>query len=180
MVKWVILLRGVNVGGNTVIKMAELREQLEAAGFTAVKTLLQSGNIVVGSELEDRASVADAVARVLSLHFGMSSKVIVLSSEEWSAIETENPFPQESESKGKWVQVYFGSDSSQRKLAAEFASRYAGPEKIVPTDNAIFVFFPIGIGVSALFKEKQWAPICVGLTARNWNTFRKISVELGR
>ena len=49
LIKWVILLRGINVSGHKIIKMEMLRNFLENEGFKEVKTYIQSGNIVLKS-----------------------------------------------------------------------------------------------------------------------------------
>jgi uncharacterized protein (DUF1697 family) len=50
MARYLALLRGVNVGGKGMIKMADLKTALEAAGFDTVKTYIQSGNILFSSD----------------------------------------------------------------------------------------------------------------------------------
>lgn len=161
-----------------LLKMADLRQKLEDSGFSSVKTLLQSGNVVVASHHKNSDEVATQVSDLLKSHFGMSPRVIVLSGKQWTESEQENPFPKESEAVGKWVQIYFGSDELQRTSVNEFAKTYSGPEVIEATQNAIYVYFPVGIGESALFRDKQWGKLTAQLTARNWNTVQKISAEL--
>ena len=51
--RYVALLRGINVGGNSLIKMTELQEAAEKAGFTGVKTVIQSGNVIFETALKD-------------------------------------------------------------------------------------------------------------------------------
>ena len=69
MPSYVVFLRAVNVGGRFV-KMAALREALEAAGFTDVETHIQSGNVFVRSGRRSTASVAVEMARVLGAFTG--------------------------------------------------------------------------------------------------------------
>ncbi|GAI36301.1 unnamed protein product, partial [marine sediment metagenome] len=50
MTKYVVLFRGINVGGNKIVKMETLRTVLAVAGFGDVKTYVQSGNVILSSD----------------------------------------------------------------------------------------------------------------------------------
>src|SRR4029077_16764688 len=77
------LLRGINVGGNKKVAMADLRGFLADLGFGEPRTLLQSGNVVfrsdslTGAELERRLD-SEAEARL-----GLKTGVFVRTPEEW-------------------------------------------------------------------------------------------------
>ena len=55
--RWAVLLKGVNVGGNRKIPMADLRDFLAGLGLTDVKTLLASGNAVFDTDEKDAAKL---------------------------------------------------------------------------------------------------------------------------
>jgi len=55
---FIVLLRGINVGGNKRIKMADLKVLFESIGFSSVQTLLQSGNVILESEISDSTALA--------------------------------------------------------------------------------------------------------------------------
>jgi uncharacterized protein (DUF1697 family) len=67
----VLLLRGINVGGNNKIGMAALRSALEAAGYTGVKSYLQSGNVVVTAASSSPATVGRDVEKLIEAEFGL-------------------------------------------------------------------------------------------------------------
>ena len=76
MPSYVAFLRAVNVGGRFV-KMAELRTELEGAGFTDVETHIQSGNVLVRSGRRSTGAVATEMARVLGEWAGFDVPCLV-------------------------------------------------------------------------------------------------------
>jgi uncharacterized protein (DUF1697 family) len=73
MATYVALLRGINVGGNNIIKMTALKACFEAQGFTDVATYIQSGNVVFGAAAREAVvaqAVEDHVAADLRAHHG--------------------------------------------------------------------------------------------------------------
>lgn len=76
---YVALLRGINVGGNNVIKMEKLREVFEGMGFSSVKTYIQSGNVLFASNDEDQNTLEKKIEKTLSSIFSYEAKVLVRS-----------------------------------------------------------------------------------------------------
>ena len=74
----VALIRGINVGGKNPVPMAGLRAALEAVGFTAVRTYIQSGNVLLASKTGDEAKVAARVEAVLESEFGVTTVVVAI------------------------------------------------------------------------------------------------------
>ena len=101
----VILLRGINVGGHKRMKMAELRELLQEAGFTDVRTLLQSGNVVAGSELGEQAATA-AVEEAIRDRLGFDVEVVVRTGAELEAIVAADPFGDEATDPKRYVVLF--------------------------------------------------------------------------
>ncbi|MDI6629364.1 MAG: DUF1697 domain-containing protein [Rhodococcus sp. (in: high G+C Gram-positive bacteria)] len=108
MSEWVVLLRGINVGGIN-IKMADLRAALTSAGFTDVRTVLATGNVQLGSSLSV-AAVKAQVESALTQAFGYQAWVVVLDVPTLRAIVESYPFDAERE--GWHPYVVFGSDDS--------------------------------------------------------------------
>jgi uncharacterized protein (DUF1697 family) len=72
--RYVALLRGINVGGRNPVPMADLRAAFEDAGHTAVRTYIQSGNVLfeAGGRIDE-----DAVEAVLERRFGVPLVVVL-------------------------------------------------------------------------------------------------------
>ena len=74
--RFVALLRGVNVGGNNLVKMADLKRAFEAAGFADVATVLASGNVLFSAP---KGSHEARIEKALSKAFGYEARVVVRS-----------------------------------------------------------------------------------------------------
>ena len=80
---YVLLLRGINVGGNQIIRMADLKEVLSRTGLMEdVETYIQSGNILFTTTQSDRKLLADGIAQSLKENFGYQSGVFLFTSQE--------------------------------------------------------------------------------------------------
>ena len=93
MASWLVLLRGINVGGKNKVPMAELRAALEDAGFDHVRTYIASGNVVLDSTLS-AAKIAEKIEAVLPKAFKLDTELIrvaVLSAAELEAIVHDRP-----------------------------------------------------------------------------------------
>lgn len=79
---YICFLRGINVGGNNIIKMEALRKEFEAMGFHSVKTYIQSGNVIFQSEKKDKEKLEVIIEKALSKKFNYAARVVVRSAEE--------------------------------------------------------------------------------------------------
>ena len=68
---FIALLRGINVSGQKLIKMAELRTSLEKAGFAGAKTYIQSGNLILKSVKSDPKVIEEQVKALILKDFGL-------------------------------------------------------------------------------------------------------------
>jgi len=80
-IRYLGLLRGINVGGSNIIKMADLRSCFEEMGFKGVLTYIQSGNVLFESEDRDKLKLQDKIEKVLSDRFNYSSSVVVVTNQ---------------------------------------------------------------------------------------------------
>lgn len=90
MARYVALLRGINVGGRNKVPMADLRGCLEEAGFDAVSTYIQSGNVLFESAAP-AAGLEERVEAVLEARFGYPIVVVVRSHRQLRAVVTDAP-----------------------------------------------------------------------------------------
>jgi uncharacterized protein (DUF1697 family) len=85
-------LRGINVGGNTIIKMEDLAKAFKAMGFSGIKTILASGNVVFQSSEKDKTVITKTIAARLAKIAGREISIIVRSMEELQELEADDPF----------------------------------------------------------------------------------------
>ena len=89
----VALLRGINVGGNNKVPMADLRELMTSLGYTDVATYIQSGNVVFTSQDTDSGKLADVLDEKIAERFGVPGHVVVVSRDELARVIADNPYP---------------------------------------------------------------------------------------
>jgi uncharacterized protein (DUF1697 family) len=77
--RYVALLRGINVGGNNIIKMTDLAACLETAGCRHARTCIASGNVIFDSPQRNIAALIARVETAIAATFGVSSRVVVVS-----------------------------------------------------------------------------------------------------
>ena len=90
-VPYLALLRGINVGGKHIVKMAELRETVEAMGFDDVATYIASGNLLFSAPRQKRDELAARLETELSTRFGLELKVVLLTDAQLARVVAEAP-----------------------------------------------------------------------------------------
>src|SRR3954454_2877015 len=91
MPRYVALLRGINVGGNKKVAMADLRALLSGLGYTNVRTHLQSGNAVLTSPSRDPQQLAGKIENRIQNRLGMTVRCLVRNRAEFRAVTDGNP-----------------------------------------------------------------------------------------
>lgn len=89
--KYVAFLRGINVGGKTIIKMEELRKVFSSLGFANVKSYIQSGNIVFETDETDETKLTEKIATAVEWNF-FKTPVMIRTIEEIQDAVANNPF----------------------------------------------------------------------------------------
>src|SRR5437899_12272360 len=89
----IALLRAINVGGRAMVAMSDLRALAEDLGFTGVRTLLQSGNLVLRSDMPS-ARGERALEQEAKKRLGLETDIMVRTAAQWRAILARNPFPE--------------------------------------------------------------------------------------
>jgi uncharacterized protein (DUF1697 family) len=90
-VKYVALLRGINVGGRNLVSMADLRTRLEQLQFKNVSTYIQSGNVLFESRYKNPLQLSRVIEGTLEEQFGTSSLVVIVSEQQLEQVVTQAP-----------------------------------------------------------------------------------------
>ncbi len=174
---WVVLLRGINVGGHNKVPMAELRKYLTERGFRDVQTYIQSGNVTLRAEDKDASRIRAAVVSLVEEQFGCSPEVMVMSDRTLANAADANPF-EVSEDLGKTVHFYFLDSPAKEANMAGLQELCASTERFKLTENVFYLHAPDGIGRSKLAAGAERL-LGVPVTARNLNTVRAIRLMAG-
>jgi uncharacterized protein (DUF1697 family) len=89
--KYVALLRGINVGGNNIIKMTDLKSVVQKCGFTNVTTYIQSGNILFEADTQNRKEIIETLESCLEKNFSYNARVVLKNYEQLKKVVDEAP-----------------------------------------------------------------------------------------
>lgn len=168
----IALLRGVNLGARNRVPMAELRAHLTGLGYGDVRTLLQSGNVVLDADTSPDRLSAD-LERELAERFGMRSPIVVRTRAQLAKVVALDPL-RDVVSEDKLYQVSFLSAKPAKAAIEKLAATDFEPERFVHSGREIYAWHPGGIHSSPLAKRLSDNALGVVATARNWRTTVKL------
>jgi uncharacterized protein (DUF1697 family) len=165
----IVLLRGINVGAHRRVPMADLRAALAGAGFGDVKTLGQSGNVVLGGPRATAARLEQLLADALGSRIG----VVVRTRDELADVIARDPFAGVADNP-RFYQVTFLSAAPQAAARRAVEAADVAPERVVFDGREIYAWHPAGMQRSPLARMLGDARLGGTATARNWNTVTKL------
>jgi len=122
----VALIRAVNVGGHSTVKMSDVRKRFEALGLNDVASYIQSGNVIFSSGEEDSRLLGRKIETGMSALTGRKISVFVLSPEELKKAAAGNPFDPERRDKEQRCHLMFLSAAppqTRRKMLMAMQGR---------------------------------------------------------
>ncbi len=174
MIRCVSLFRGINVGGNQIVRMDALKGLHTSLGMKDVQTYIQSGNVVFSSEDGDVAQIQKDIADGFAHTFGFGVKVMVRTASELNAIIESNPFQNQPMRESKWIIAMFLESYPVSTALEDIQKTYTGPEEIHVIGKEAFIYYPEGMGRSKLTNTLLEKRLQTAGTARNWNTVLKL------
>jgi uncharacterized protein (DUF1697 family) len=168
------MLRAVNVGGHSKIKMEALRALYSSLKFDNPQTYVQSGNIIFKTNQRNLEAVAKRIQKAIEGRFGCCPEVILRTTEEFRAIISRNPFAKRSNIEpGKLLVTFLATDPGDA-ARENLRNQKFQPEELHACGRELYIYFPHGAGKSNL----PWARIDKILqtrgTGRNWNSVTKM------
>jgi len=172
---YVILLRGINVGGKNPIPMAGLRKCLEEQGFSNVSTYIASGNVVLQSD-KSASDVKTQIEKVLPEYFKLNDgfiKVLVLTHKQLQAIIDNRPkgFGEQPEKYHSDAIFLMGIDSTQALTAFHPREEV---DQIWPSNEVIYSQRLSSQRTKSRLNKIMETPLYKSMTIRNWNTTTKL------
>lgn len=167
---YLLLFRGINVGGKNILPMAALKEYLAENDFHNIKTYIQTGNVILQSS---KVPNAQFISNLIDSNFGFKPKVLVLNDYNFNEAIHNNPF---KPAEGKMLHFYF-CDQNISVDNSILDSLKSNGEKYFIKGNVFYLFAPNGIGRSKL-ADKIESIINEPTTARNFNTVNKLESML--
>jgi uncharacterized protein (DUF1697 family) len=167
--RYVVLLRGVNVGGHNKVPMTRLRELAVELGYTDVATYVQSGNLIVTAETTQAVEVETAVAEALRRDLAVDVAVMVRSRAELAAVIEANPLGDVADDPARLLVNFLAAQPAAEKLEVLDRNEFA-PERFEIGDRCIYQWFPAGVGRSKMAAAPWDRRLGVPGTGRNWRT----------
>jgi uncharacterized protein (DUF1697 family) len=170
--RYIALLRGVNVGRAKRIAMADLRQLVGELGFSDVKSVLASGNVVFSAPLLAPAEAASAIEEALVLRLGVAARVIVLTADELAGIIDDNPLVPRATDHSRLLAFIF-ADPGLKHAVEPLCEQDWGAGALAVGPRAAYVWCPgevLDSPVAAMLVKQ----LGDGTTSRNWNTLRKL------
>lgn len=172
--RYISILRGINVSSKNLIKMAALKMSFERMGFTDVITYVQSGNIIFSSKKIAIKLLEQKIREQTKKDFGFEIPTIVITKEYLEDIIAENPFTNHSEKDPSFFHVTFLASTPEAVDMKVIEAKKQEGEEIVFGKNVFYLYCPRGYGTTKLnnnFLEKK---VQVTATTRNWKTTNKL------
>ncbi|MCO6004615.1 DUF1697 domain-containing protein [Actinoallomurus purpureus] len=170
MARYVALLRGVNVGRDTKVAMADFKDVLAALGHTDVRTHLNSGNAVFTGPEAPTERIAAAIEGRLAAAVGRTVPVMVRTAAELRAIVEGNPL--EVRDPARFAVAFLAEAPAPERLRALDPAEFA-PEELRLGEKELYLYFPDGLGrakLPAILDKRLGVPA----TLRNGNTVLKL------
>jgi uncharacterized protein (DUF1697 family) len=170
MASWVVLLRGVNVGGANRLAMSDLRDLIGSLGHSEVTTYIQSGNLLMTSPRVDRAAIAAEICAGIESSFGLVVSTILRTPDELRAGIAANPFVAEAEADAARVHIMFLSAAPRPDDVAQLEPDRFGADRFALLGSDLFLHYPDGAGRSKMNLDYFEKRLHVRGTARNLKT----------
>jgi uncharacterized protein (DUF1697 family) len=173
---YIALLRAVNVGGRKPVGMSELRRILVELGWSDVRSVLQSGNLVFRQEPPvETAVIEQTLERETRDRLGLETDFFVRNASEWKTMVENNPFREQGERDPGHLVVMFTKAAVNSTDVQRLQSSIAGPEILRAGDRHVYIVYPAGIGRSRLTNAVLERQLRTRASARNWNTILKLA-----
>jgi uncharacterized protein (DUF1697 family) len=172
--RYVALLRGINVGGNTMIKMDELKAVFSELGFENVTSYINSGNLAFDTRKTTETKLIDKIEDAVEAKFGKRVHVMVREQRDIERVLKNNPFDGQYESH-KHMHVLFLKDPIPAEKAEQLQRSALPGEKYDVRDREIYNLLPNGVAGSLLTKGFFEKKPAVPYTGRNWRTVEKLA-----
>ena len=176
--RYIALLRGINVGGQKKIKMIDLKNMFESLRFKNVKTYIQSGNVIFDYQSIDIINLTNQIENKITETFGFSVKTLIFTEEEIRNIVNNNPFVKEPNIELDKLHVIFLLDIPDPSTVMLLDIRKEENEKFLIISKVVYLYCPNGYGKTKLNNFMFEKKLKTVATTRNWKTLNNIVLNI--
>jgi uncharacterized protein (DUF1697 family) len=173
--KYVILLRGINVGGKNKVPMTSLKKCLEELGFCNVSTYIASGNVILASD-KPVDEIKSRLEKALPEYFKLDDdfvKVLVLTRDQLQFVIDNKPEGFGEQPEKYYSDAIFLMDIDSASIMPLFNPR-EGVDKVWPGDGVIYSQRLSSQRTKSRLNKIMATPAYKSMTIRNWNTTTKL------
>jgi len=170
---FVALLRGVNVGGNSMISMSALKKSFETIGFTHVSTYINSGNVIFNSKEDDARKLEQKIERMLVKDFQLNSKVVVRSLLEMEKLVQSLPREWDGDSSWRYNVIFLRHSIDSEAILAELPAN-SDIEQVTYRPGALLWSAHVDQISRSKMAKLSSRKIYQDMTVRNLNTTKKL------
>jgi uncharacterized protein (DUF1697 family) len=174
--RFIAILRGINVGSGRKVPMADLRKLCESLGLRQVQSYIQSGNLVF--ELPNPELIPELESRLqkaFSETFGFEIPVLIRTSEEWAESVAQNPFLKEENVDIERLHLTCLKELPSPELLEKIKAFQYLPDRYEIIGRDVFIFCAAGYGTSKLVNSFFESKLKTSATTRNWKTVMQLN-----
>lgn len=171
--RYVALLRGVNVGGNNKVTMKDLVAAMTEDGFIDVKSYINSGNVLFGSS--SSKNLDKKVAAAIKRHSGLDIDVVVVEAERWGKIIDEAPKAWGKQDDWKHNIVVMIPPATPQQMLQEVGELRPEYESLTIGDGVVYQSISLKYFGRARSGALVGKPLYKKMTIRNYNTATKLA-----
>jgi uncharacterized protein (DUF1697 family) len=170
---YIALLRGINVGGKALIKMADLRQCIEALGFKRVQTYIQSGNVLFAAPRQDLRRLTGSIERALASTFSCAPKVALLTYDQLGRTVQAAPKDFGKDARFRYNVIFLLRPTTAQQ-ALEVIRPREGVDQLTVAGDVLFVRTLLAERTKSTLPRVMGTPLYKSMTIRNWNTTKKL------
>lgn len=172
--RYIALLRGINVGGKNKLSMAELKKEFLALGFTQVSTYINSGNILFESPSEDPLALAGQITEMIRTRFALDVATAVYSKDAYKDALAHAPQWWNQSEQAKHNGIFVIPPTSPNYVLEQVGQAKPEYEQVALWGPLIYWTAPL-----KTFSRTRWSKVAATkayahITIRNANTVLKL------
>ena len=174
--RYIAILRGINVGTGRKVPMADLKKLCESLGLKNVQTYIQSGNLVFElAQPEPIPALETRLQMAFSETFGFEIPVLIRTAAEWADSIAKNPFLKEESGNIDRLHLTCLKEMPSPELLEKIKTFQYLPDRYEIVGRDVFIFCAAGYGTSKLVNSFFESKLKVSATTRNWKTVMKLN-----
>ncbi len=171
---YLALLRGINVGGKNVIKMADLRDCFEAEGYRDVATYIQSGNVIFRSPSSGLKTLTIRIEKMLAAAFDYEASVVMRNQKQMRAVVSNAPMSFGGKPDTYRYDVIFLKAPLTATSAMESIPARPGVDEAWAGSGVLYFSRRIDQASRSYLSRLASMPVYQRVTVRNWNTTTRL------